>query len=155
MDPQVWAPTQPSVQEAVRENWRFETLVLLASIAASGLILLGGAVGDLRRARQVVLGGLVAELLAAFVSLIVPAGPIFVMARLMGHIGAAFVIPASIALVATSYQGAVRATAIGVAYGAYGGVALPRRSCFGRCLESNGPRCSERSVPVPSRWGLP
>ena len=37
-----------------------------------------------------------------------------------GHIGAAFVIPASIALVATSYQGAVRATAIGVAYGAYG-----------------------------------
>ena len=120
MDPQVWAPTQPSVQEAVRENPQFETLVLLASIGASGLILLGGAVGDSRRARSVILGGLVVELLASFVSLIVPAGPIFVTARLIGHAGAAFVIPVSIALVATSYQGAVRATAIGVAYGAYG-----------------------------------
>ena len=120
MDPQVWAPTQPSVQEAVRQNPQFETLVLLASIGASGLILLGGAVGDSRRARSVILGGLVVELLASFVSLIVPAGPIFVVARLIGHAGAAFVIPVSIALVATSYQGSVRATAIGVAYGAYG-----------------------------------
>ena len=120
MDPQVWAPTQPSVQEAVRENPQFETLVLLASIGASGLILLGGAVGDSRRARSVILGGLGVELLASFVSLIVPAGPMFVTARLIGHAGAAFVIPVSIALVATSYQGSVRATAIGIAYGAYG-----------------------------------
>ena len=43
-----------------------------------------------------------------------------VTARLVGHAGSAFVIPVSIALVATSYRGAVRATAIGVAYGAFG-----------------------------------
>ena len=113
-------PQLPTIQEAVRANSQFETLVLLASIGASGLILLGGAVGDSMRARRVILGGLVVELLASFVSLIVPAGPIFVTSRLVGHAGAAFVIPVSIALVATSYRGSVRATAIGVAYGAYG-----------------------------------
>ena len=120
MDPQVWSPRLPTIQEAVRENPQFETLVLLASIGASGLILVGGAVGDSMRARRVILGGLVVELLASFVSLIVPAGPIFVTSRLVGHAGAAFVIPVSIALVATSYRGSIRATAIGVAYGAYG-----------------------------------
>ena len=120
MDPQVWAPTQPSVQEAVRGNPQFETLILMASISASGLLLLGGAAGDLRRAKPVILGGLLVELLAAVAGLIVPEGPIFVTSRLVGHAGAAFVIPVSIALVATSYRGSVRATAIGVAYGAYG-----------------------------------
>ena len=120
MDPQVWSPTQPTIQQAVRENPQFETLVLLASISASGLILLGGAVGDSMRARRVILGGLMVELLASVASLIVPAGPIFVTSRLAGHAGAAFVIPVSIALVATSYRGSIRATAIGVAYGAYG-----------------------------------
>ncbi len=54
-------------------------------------------------------------------------GPIFEVARLVGHSSASFVVPVSIALVATSYRGAVRATAIGIAYGAYGaaGAAAP------------------------------
>ena len=56
-----------------------------------------------------------------------PSGPIFIVARLVGHASATFVIPVSIALVATSYRGPVRATAIGLAYGAYGagGAAAP------------------------------
>jgi len=127
MDPQAWSPALPSIQAAVRENPQLETLVLLASISASGRTLLGGAVGDSRRARPVILGGLVVELLASVLALLMPAGPIFLTARLVGHAGAAFVIPVSIALVATSYKGAVRATAIGIAYGAYGaaGAAAP------------------------------
>jgi hypothetical protein len=127
MDPQAWSPALPSIQAAVRENPQLETVVLLASISAMGLILLGGAIGDSRRARPVILGGLVVELLASAVALLVPSGPIFLTARLVGHAGAAFVIPVSIALVATSYRGAVRATAIGIAYGAYGaaGAAAP------------------------------
>ena len=120
MDPQIWTPTLPSIQEAIRENPRFETLVILASVAASGLILLGGAVGDSRRAKPIILAGLGVELLASVVTLLVPDGPLFWTARLVGHAGSAFVIPVSIALVATSYRGAVRATAIGVAYGAFG-----------------------------------
>ena len=127
MDPQVWSPALPSVQSAVRENPQLQTVVLLASVSAAGLILLGGAVGDSRRARPVILGGLVVEMVASVVALLVTAGPIFLTVRLVGHAGAAFVIPVSIALVATSYRGAVRATAIGIAYGAYGaaGAAAP------------------------------
>jgi hypothetical protein len=127
MDPQAWSPALPSIQAAVREDPQLETIVLLASISAAALILLGGAIGDSRRARPIVLGGLVVELLSSLVALVVTAGPVFVTARLVGHAGAAFVIPVSIALVATSYQGAVRATAIGIAYGAYGaaGAAAP------------------------------
>ncbi len=127
MDPQVWSPALPSVQAAVRENPQLETIVLLASISAAGLLLLGGAIGDSRRARPIILGGLVTEALASVVALLVHAGPIFLTARLVGHAGAAFVVPVSIALVATSYRGPVRATAIGIAYGAYGaaGAAAP------------------------------
>jgi hypothetical protein len=120
MDPQVWSPAQPSVQAAVRDSPQLETLVVLATSSVAALILLGGAIGDSRRSRPIVLGGLTVELLACVVALLFPSGPVFVISRFVGHAGATFVIPVSIALVATSYNGAVRATAIGVAYGAYG-----------------------------------
>ena len=121
MDPPVWSPALPTVQAAVREDPQLQTVVLLASISAAGLLLLGGAIGNSRRARPIILGGLVVETLSGVIALLVHAGPIFVTARLVGHAGAAFVVPVSIALVATSYRGPVRATAIGVAYAAYGG----------------------------------
>ena len=40
--------------------------------------------------------------------------------RFAGTAAASFVIPVSLAAVATSYRGVARATAIGLAYGAYG-----------------------------------
>ncbi len=127
LDPQTWSPGLPSVQAAVRENPELETLLLLASITSAGLILLGGAIGDSRRARPIILGGLLGELVAAAVAMLAGAGPIFEAARLVGHASASFIVPVSIALVATSYRGVVRATAIGIAYGAYGaaGAAAP------------------------------
>ena len=73
-----------------------------------------------RRARPIIVGGLTVELLASVAGLLVPSGPLFVATRLLGVAAASFVIPVSIALVATSYQGIARATAIGLAYGAYG-----------------------------------
>jgi MFS family permease len=120
LDPKVWGPALPSVQAAIRGRPELEALVLLAALAGSSLLLLGGAVGDSTRARRLILGGLAVELGASLVSLLVPSGPIFVGSRFVGHGAAAFIIPASLALVATSYQGITRATAIGVAYGAFG-----------------------------------
>jgi len=120
MDPQLLSPALPSVQQAVRDDPFLQTVVMLGSLSAAALILVGGAVGDSRRARPVILAGLLVELLAGVVGLLVTAGPIFVLSRFVGHAGAAFVIPVSIALVATSYKGVARATAIGIAYGAYG-----------------------------------
>src|SRR6185503_6558495 len=91
-----------------------------ASLSAAGLLLLGGALGDSRRSRPIILGGLMVELVAGLVSLVLPVGPVYVVVRLIGHASATFVIPVSIALVATSFRGPVRATAIGLAYAAYG-----------------------------------
>ena len=120
LDPKVWGVALPSVQAAIRERPELEAVVLLAALGGSALLLLGGAVGDSARARPIIVGGLVVELLASIVGLVAPVGTVFVATRFVGHAAAAFLIPASLALVATSYTGIARATAIGLAYGAYG-----------------------------------
>jgi DHA2 family methylenomycin A resistance protein-like MFS transporter len=120
LDPKVWGPSLPTVQSAIRDRPYLEALAILAMVAVSAVLLLGGAIGDTARARPIIVGGLAFELLAALASLVVPTGPIFVGARFVGGAASALVIPASLALVATSYQGINRATAIGLAYGAYG-----------------------------------
>ena len=127
LDPKVWGPSLPSVQAAVRDHPQLETLVLFGAVVAAALLLVGGAIGDSARARPIILGGLTVELLASVIGILVPEGPVFIATRFIGHAGAAFVIPVSIALVATSYEGVARATAIGLAYGAYGaaGAAAP------------------------------
>ena len=120
LDPKVWGPSLPTVQSAIRDRPYLESVVLLAMVGGAALLLLGGAIGDTSRARPIIVGGLVAELLASVVSTITGAGPIFIASRFVGHAASALVIPASLALVATSYRGINRATAIGLAYGAYG-----------------------------------
>jgi DHA2 family methylenomycin A resistance protein-like MFS transporter len=119
-DPKVWGPSLPTIQSAIRDRPNLEAVVLLAMVAGSALLLLGGAVGDTVRARPIIVGGLAAELLASLVSLLVPSGPVFIASRFVGNAASALVIPASLALVATSYGGITRATAIGIAYAAYG-----------------------------------
>jgi len=120
MDPRIWGPALPNVQAAIRERPAAETIVVLSSIAGAALLLLGGAIGDTARMRPIILGGLLVELLASVAGLVIAAGPVFIVTRFVGHAAAAFVIPVSLALVATSYHGIARATAIGLAYGAYG-----------------------------------
>ena len=119
LDPKVWGPALPSVQAAVREQPQLEVVILLMAIVTAGLLLIGGAVGDTARARPIIIGGLGVQLVANVVALLVTSGPIFTASRLVAAGGAAFVIPVSIALVATRYTGVTRATAIGIAYGAY------------------------------------
>ena len=127
LDPKVWGPALPSVQAAIRETPQLEQIVMLGAVGGAALLLLGGAVGDSSRARPVILWGLAVELVASIAGLLMPSGSVLVATRLIGHGAAAFVIPVSLALVATSYRGVARATAIGLAYGAYGaaGAAAP------------------------------
>ena len=120
LDPKVWGPSLPTVQSAIRDRPNLEAVVVVAMVAGSAVLLLGGAIGDTARARPIIVGGLTAVLLAGVVAVLVPSGPIFVASRFAGHAASSLVIPASLALVATSYQGINRATAIGLAYGAYG-----------------------------------
>jgi DHA2 family methylenomycin A resistance protein-like MFS transporter len=120
LDPKVWGPSLPTVQAAIRDRPYLEVVAILVMVAVSAYLLIGGALGDSIRARPIIVTGLAVELLAASVSLLVPGGPLFLISRAIGGIASALVIPASLALVATSYEGIYRATAIGLAYGAYG-----------------------------------
>ena len=120
LDPKILGPAIPSVQAAIRQRPEIETLVLVVAVAWSGMLLLGGAIGDTQRVRPILLGALVAEALAAAIGLAFSDGPLLLGSRLCGSIAAALIIPIALASVATSYHGAARATAIGLAYGAYG-----------------------------------
>ena len=120
LDPKVWGPSLPSVQAAIAESPQLEALSLLAMLGGSALVLVGGALGDLARAKPIIAGGLAVELIASVVSMLVPTGGILIASRFIGHAAAAFIIPASLALVATSYNGITRATAIGLAYAGFG-----------------------------------
>jgi MFS family permease len=121
LDPRVWSAALGSVQSAIRLEPELEAIILLAAVVESGLLMAGGAIGDSARARPIVVGGLAIELVAALVGLAVPDGAAFAASRVLGMAASSFVIPVALATVATSYQGAARATAIGLAYAAYGG----------------------------------
>ncbi len=127
LDPKVWGPASSSVQAAIRARPDLEGFVLLTAVASAILLLVGGAIGDLTRARPVVLIGLAVSLVAGVVCLLFPEGGLFQLGRIVGTAAAAFVFPVALASVATAYAGVARATAIGVAYAVYGlaGAASP------------------------------
>ncbi len=96
--------------------------MLIVSVITALLLLLGGAVGDLARARPIIVAGLAVSLLAAAVSipLLDPHDLWYRLARLAGIGSAAIVMPSALAVAAVSYTGVNRATAIGIAYAGYG-----------------------------------
>ncbi|MFL5642822.1 MAG: MFS transporter [Chloroflexota bacterium] len=118
--PRILSPGLASVQSAVRERPGIEVLLLLVSILTAGMLLVGGVLGDAdgrRRVMLVALGGLVATGIGG---LFVGDGPLFLIGRCVDVTCASIVLPIALAGVATTYKGVVRATAIGLAYGAYG-----------------------------------
>ena len=118
--PRVFSPGLASVQSAVRERPEIEALLLLASIVTAGMLLVGGVLGDAdgrRRIMLIALGGLVVTGLGG---LLFADGPLFLAGRFVDVASASIVLPIALAGVATVYQGVDRATAIGLAYGAYG-----------------------------------
>ena len=93
---------------------------MLASIVAAGALLVGGVLGDADGRKRVImlaLGGLVATGLGG---LFLSDGPSSSLGRFVDVASASIVLPLALAGVATRYEGATRATAIGLAYGAYG-----------------------------------
>ena len=125
MDPKLMAPTAMSTQAAIRAQPDIEGQLVLISVITALLLLMGGAIGDTARTRPIIVGGLAASLVCAIlgmgVYLAVGMGsPMFVAVRFVGIASAAFVMPVALAMAATSYTGIPRATAIGIAYAAFG-----------------------------------
>ena len=121
MDPKVMAPMATTTQAAIRARPEIEGLILLVSVLTAVLLLAGGAVGDTRRARPIITGGLAVSLACAILALLLADfGTPFLVVRFVGIASAAMVMPVALAMAATSYTGIPRATAIGIAYAAYG-----------------------------------
>jgi MFS transporter, DHA2 family, multidrug resistance protein len=121
MDPKVMAPMATTTQAAIRARPEIEGLILLISVLTAVLLLVGGAVGDTRRARPIITGGLAVSLVCAILALLLAdSGTPFLVVRFAGVAAAAMVMPVALAMAATSYTGIPRATAIGIAYAAYG-----------------------------------
>jgi MFS family permease len=120
LNPRVFSPGLGSVQAAIRENSQAEALLLLATVIGGGLLLFGGVLGDADGRRRLLLGALATMLLTAVVGLVVTDGPAFVVSRMIGLAAASVTLPMALAGVADTYEGIARATAIGIAYAAYG-----------------------------------
>lgn len=121
LDPKVMAPMATTTQAAIRARPDLEGLVLLLSVATAVTLLIGGAIGDTTRARPIVVGGLAASLASAVAAMLLQEVAIaFPVVRIAGSASAAIVMPAALAMAAVSYTGIARATAIGIAYAAYG-----------------------------------
>ena len=125
MDPKIMAPAATSTQAAIRAQPDIEGLILLVSVVTALLLLVGGALGDMTRARPIIYGGLAVSLVCAVLAMVVyllagNGGFGFTVVRFVGIASAAFVMPVALAMAATSYTGIPRATAIGIAYAGYG-----------------------------------
>lgn len=84
-------------------------LLLLSSV-----LLLGGAAGDRFGIRNVFAGGIVLFVVASLVSAIAPNPAYLIAARTVQGLGAAFMVPSSLAIIAKAYPKEERGGAIGI-----------------------------------------
>jgi len=78
------------------------------------LILLGGAAGDRFGLRRVFGLGIAAFVIASMASALAPSAPVLIVARALQGIGAAFMVPGSLAIIAKAYPRQERGKAIGI-----------------------------------------
>ena len=120
IDPRIWAPQLTTVQAAVRAQPGLDSLIMLNGLAAAIVLLAGGAIGDLSRARPLIRGGLVVLVGTALVGLLLPDTAMFAAARIVSNLAGAIVFPVALASIALAFNGIARATAIGIGYAAFG-----------------------------------
>ena len=121
LNPPVASPILPNIQSIIRAQPEANALVLLIVLIAAGLLFIGGVLGDADGRRGILIGALAVLVATNAFGLFVTSGPLFVASRLASGAAAYAVLPFAMALVATTYHGVVRATAIGIAYAAYAG----------------------------------
>ncbi|MEW9306643.1 MFS transporter [Labrys neptuniae] len=104
------------------------------TLAFAGLLLTGGALGDRFGAKRLYLLGLALFTLASLACGLAPSGTALIAARVLQGIGAALLMPPSLALVVHAYRDpSERAKAIGV-WGSVGGLAMVAGPVLGGLL---------------------
>jgi EmrB/QacA subfamily drug resistance transporter len=91
-------------------QWVITTYILLTG----GLTLAGGRAADVLGRRRVFLSGLAIFTIASLASGLAPSAPALIAARAAQGLGAALLTPSALAVIAASYSGARRATAMTV-----------------------------------------
>jgi EmrB/QacA subfamily drug resistance transporter len=97
------------------------------TLPLSALLLLGGAAGDLYGRRRVMLLGIGLFMLASVLCALAPSLAIFLGARALQGLGAAMLLPNSLAILSASFSGEKRGRAVGTwaAAGAIAGAVAP------------------------------
>lgn len=83
------------------------------SLFLSAFILLGGALGDKVGRRRVFTGGVVLFTIASVACAVAPTIALLIVFRCVQGLGAAFLVPGSLALISSAYNGEARGRAIG------------------------------------------
>ncbi len=91
-------------------------------LTLSAFLLLGGSLGDLFGRRRLFLYGLAAFGVASLACALAPSGETLIAFRLLQGLGAAMLMPNTLALVTSCFEGKARAAAIG-SWSAWGGLA--------------------------------
>jgi EmrB/QacA subfamily drug resistance transporter len=97
-------------------QWVVSAYVLFSG----GLLLLGGRTADLLGRRRVFLAGLLIFSIASLASGFAPSPLMLIVSRALQGLGAAFLTPAALSIISTTYSGAQRSSAL-AAWGAIGG----------------------------------
>ena len=79
----------------------------------SALLLLGGAAGDLYGRRRMLIGGIALFALASLLCALAPGLPLFLAGRALQGIGAALLLPSSLAILGDAFSGERRGRAVG------------------------------------------
>jgi MFS family permease len=127
LDPRVFYPGLMAVQGALRTRPEIEQMLLLGGVLSAFALLVGGVLGDTDGRRRIQIGALGTLVVTGVLGLLFQDGPVFLAAQFIGAAAASIILPIALAMVAVTYQGIARATAIGVAYAAYAaaGAAAP------------------------------
>jgi MFS family permease len=120
-NPQVLSPAVQTIQAAIREQPEINSLILVVTLVGAALLFVGGILGDTDGRRSILLASLAILGVSNLFDLVIGDRPMFIVGRAVAVAASYAVIPFALALVATTYHGMTRATAIGVAYAAYGG----------------------------------
>ena len=120
VNPPVTSPGLPNIQAIIRAQPELNAFVLSVTLIAAGLLFIGGILGDANGRRGILLGALAVLTAANVFGILVTSGPLLLAGRLVSGAAAFAILPFALALVATTYRGVVRATAIGFLYAVYG-----------------------------------
>lgn len=118
----------PAIREAFRAGTAEAQWVINAfTLPLSALLLLGGALGDLYGRRRVMIVGIALFTLASLLCAAAPSLAVFLAGRAVQGLGAALLMPNSLAILSASFTGEKRGRAVGIwaAAGAGTGAVAP------------------------------